>query len=84
MNENRDYADLERTDIAVYNFRGYTVLRFWKKDAEDGMAKALEFGKNANHCSFIPDDFHLMSKFLEDCYAFCKGELKDIEHVSVS
>ena len=84
MREDRDLKDLERNDIAVYNFRGYTVLRFWKINATDGMSKALEFGKNANHCIFCPDDYKLMAEFLQECYRFCKSEIGDVKHVCVS
>lgn len=84
MIEERDYADLERKDIAVYNFRGYTVLKFFKTDASDGYAKALEIGKNANMCCFCPLDYKLMSEFLMECYKFCKKEVDNVEHVTVS
>jgi len=77
MHDNRDYSDTYRTDIAVYSFRGYTVLRFHKE------RKELEIGKDANMCSFIKEDLNLMSKFLEDCYKFSMGLLPDINHVEV-
>lgn len=77
MDSNRDYGDLHRTDIAVYNFRGYTVLRFNKE------TKELEIGKHANMCSFISEDLRLMAKFLEDCHMFTAGLLKELNHVEV-
>lgn len=77
MHDNRDYSDLQRNDIAVYNFRGYTVLKFNKE------TKQLEFGKHANMCAFINDDLKLMAKFLEDCYMFSTGLLKELNHVEV-
>lgn len=77
MHDNRDYADLHRTDIAVYNFRGYTVLKF------DKTTKQLEIGKHANMCCFIAQDFKLMAKFLEDCYMFTNGLTTELPHVEV-
>jgi hypothetical protein len=77
MYDNRDYDDLLRGDIAVYNFRGYTVLKFNKETHE------LEFGKHANMCSFINDDLRLMAHFIEQCYLFATGVITEIEHVSV-
>ena len=74
----RDYEDLLNKEIAVYNFRGYTVLKFEKK------TKSLDFGENASMCNFIPADYKLMSEFLDKCYRFCKGELLDIESVEVN
>lgn len=78
MHDRRDYNDLERTDIAVYNFRGYTVLRFNKE------RKELEIGKDANMCAFIKDDLLQMSKFLDDCHKFSIGLLPDVNHVEVN
>ena len=77
MNDNRDYADLNNPEIAVYNFRGYTVLKFIKKD------KSFLVGKNANMCSFIPSDYKYMSEFLMKCYQFCQGEIPDVESVGM-
>lgn len=77
MHDNRDYADLKRTDIAVYNFRGYTVLKFNKE------TKELEIGKHAYMCSFIKDDFRLMAQFLENCYMFTTGLTTELPHVEV-
>lgn len=74
---NRDYADLNNPNIAVYNFRGYTVLKFNKESGE------LEFGKHANMCSFIKSDLNLMSRFLEQCYLFATGVIKEIDNVEV-
>jgi hypothetical protein len=73
----RDYADLQRTDIAVYNFRGYTVVRFHKEK------KQLEFGKDCNMCCFITEDLRLLAHFLEQCYLFANGVITDISHVEV-
>lgn len=73
----RDYADLKNDKIAVYNFRGYTVLRFDKE------SKALEIGKHADMCCFVEEDIHLMSCFLERCYGFSKGWITEIDNVEV-
>ena len=70
-------ADLSNESIAVYNFRGYTVLKFHKE------SKELEIGKDANMCAFIKDDLHLMSQFLEQCYLFSVGVIDKIDHVEV-
>lgn len=78
MYDNRDYADLKNTNIAVYNFRGYTVLRF------DKDKKTLEIGKHAEMCCFIDRDFQLMAQFLEQCYLFTTGMTKDVAHVEVN
>ena len=77
-NDNRDYDDLKRTDIAVYNYRGYTVLYFDKE------TKELKIGKNADMCWLIKDDMREMAKFLTNCYKFSKGKIKEIEHVEVN
>lgn len=77
MYDRRDYADLQNDKIAVYNFRGYTVLKFTKE------TKELELGKDANMCAFIDEDLKLMAKFLEDCYKYTKGLLPDINNVEV-
>jgi len=77
MHDNRDYSDLQRTDIAVYNFRGYTVLKFNKE------TKDLEIGKHADMCCFIKDDLDAMSKFLRECYEFSMGWKTEINHVEV-
>lgn len=82
--EHRDYADTQRDDIAVYNFRGYTVLKFWKRNADDGMKFALYFPEGANMCVFCTDDYKLMAEFLQECYKFCRGEVDDVKHVCVS
>jgi len=73
----RDYADLRNDKIAVYSFRGYTVLKFDKE------TKQLEFGKNSHMAAFIDEDLKLMSKFLDDCYKYTQGLLPDINHVEV-
>lgn len=78
MHDERDYADFNRTDIAVYNFRGYTVLKFHKE------TKQLEIGKHANMCCFIPADLLAMAQFLEKCYLYTSGVEKDVDHVEVS
>lgn len=77
MYDDRDYSDLQRTDIAVYNFRGYTVLKFKKE------TKELEFGKHANMCSFIKDDFKKMAQFLDNCYNYSAGLIENVDHVEV-
>lgn len=76
--DGRDYKDLENKDIATYNFRGYTVLRFHKKE------KRLEIGENANHCCFIAEDYLLMAEFLTNCHEFCTQLAVDVENVEVS
>ena len=81
--ENRDYADLERTDIATYNFRGWTVIRFWKQDSYDGMKFAMQFQKQDN-CIFCPDDYKLMSEFMHQCYLYTQNQVDDVKHVRVS
>lgn len=81
--EPRDYDDFNRKDIAIYNFRGYTVLKFWKKDAPDGMKFALKWGDDANNCCFIPSDFKYMREFLDKCYAFTQDETKDFDGTDV-
>lgn len=73
----RDYADLQNEKIAVYNFRGYTVLKFHKE------TKELEFGKHADMCCFIKNDLKLMSRFLEQCYLFATGVVDKIDNVEV-
>lgn len=78
MYDDRDYADLRREDVAVYNFRGYTVLRFYKE------TKELQIGQEGNMCCFCPDDYRLMSKFLDDCYKYTQGEITKIDHVEVN
>lgn len=78
MHNNRDYADLQNDNIAVYNFRGYTVLKFDKE------TKTLEFGKDANMCAFVDEDLFYMAKFLDDCYKFTQGQIPDINHVEVN
>lgn len=78
MYDNRDYADLKRDDIAVYNFRGYTVLKFTKETGE------LEIGKYADMCSFIKSDLKQMSEFLENCYMFSMGIRPELDHVEVN
>jgi hypothetical protein len=75
--DDRDYADLQNDKIAVYNFRGYTVLRFHKEK------KYLEFGEYAYMCAFVDYDFTLMCHFLEQCYLFTTGMIDKIDHVSV-
>lgn len=77
MYDQRDYSDLKRTDIAVYNFRGYSVLKFNKE------TKELEFGEHANMCSFIDDDLRLMARFLDDCHNFSIGVTDVLDHVEV-
>jgi hypothetical protein len=77
MHEDRDYDDLKRDDIAVYNFRGYTVLKFNKEH------KSLEFGKHADMACFIKEDLLLMSNFLRECYDFSQGYRAEISHVEV-
>lgn len=85
MRDDRDHADLERDDIAVYNFRGYSVIRFWKRQAHDGMKHAMLFvPENAYSCIYCPDDYRLMAEFLQECYRFCRGEVDDVKHVRVS
>lgn len=74
----RDYKDLENPDLAVYNFRGYTVLRFYKGKKE------LEFGDDANMCRFIPDDYSGMAEFLLECKRFIEGEVEDVASVGVN
>lgn len=74
---NRDYSDLQNDKIAVYNFRGYTVLKFDKE------SKSLEIGKHANMCCFIKSDLKFMSQFLEQCYLFSTGMIEDVSHVEV-
>lgn len=76
--DGRDYKDLQNDKIAVYNFRGYTVLKFDKE------TKHLEFGEHANMCGFVNSDLELMSKFLGDCYKYTQGLLPDINHVEVN
>ena len=76
--DSRDYADLRNPEIAVYNFRGYTVFRFKKKE------KQLEFGEEANMCHFIKDDYELMARFLTACFDFCNGKIDKIENVEVN
>lgn len=78
MFDERDYDDLKRDDIAVYNFRGYTVLKFDKGNF------SLEVGQNATMCSLIVADFALMAKFLDDCAKFSKGKIEEVEHVEVN
>jgi hypothetical protein len=73
----RNYSDLRRTDIAVYNFRGYTVLKFNKEN------KQLEIGKHADMCCFISTDLLAMAQFLEQCYLYTGGTIADVEHVEV-
>lgn len=77
MRDNRDYADLRRTDIAVYSFRGYTVLKFDKE------SKQLSIGKYADMCCFVESDLKYMSRFLEQCYLYSTGVCDNIDHVSV-
>ena len=74
----RDYSDLQANNIAVYSFRGYTVLRFNKE------TKQLEIGKHANMCAFTDEDLFYMAKFLDDCYKFTQGQIPDINHVEVN
>lgn len=74
----RDYSDFQDKNLAIYNFRGYTVLRFYKDK------KFLQFGENAELCEFVPDDFKLMSEFLNNCYKFSVGEISDIENIEVN
>lgn len=73
----RDYSDLQNDKIAVYNFRGYTVLKFDKE------SKSLEIGKHADMCCFVEEDLKLMAHFLEQCYLFSTGVIKEISHVEV-
>jgi hypothetical protein len=76
--DSRDYSDLQRTDIAVYNFRGYTVLKFYKEN------KQLEIGKHADMCCFISADLLAMAQFLEQCYLYTNGTIDNVEHVEVN
>ena len=73
----RDYIDLSNDKIAVYNFRGYTVLRFYKE------TKTLEIGEDANMCSFINDDLKQMSQFLANCWAFAEGHTNQLDNMEV-
>lgn len=74
----RDYADLDRDDIAVYNFRGYTVMSFNKETFK------LEMGKNAHLCSFITEDIKNLSEFLDNCYLYTQGMKEYLKHVEVN
>ena len=69
----RDYKDLSDPNLIVYNFRGYTVIKYNKS------RKELEFGENANLCSFIKEDLLLMSDFLRNLY----NDANNTENVSV-
>lgn len=77
VHDNRDYADLRDETIAVYNFRGYTVLKFDKK------TKTLSIGKNHELCSFVTGDLILMSDFLKECHEYTRGELADVKSMEV-
>lgn len=78
MQDYRDYKDLENLNIAVYNFRGYTVLKFDKK------TKYLEIGTNANMCHLIADDLKLMTEFLNNCYMFTQDQVEDVKHIKAN
>jgi hypothetical protein len=77
MYDERQYQDLNRTDIATYNFRGYRVILFEKQ------SKRLYFGSNHDQCNFIVEDLKLMSEFLDRCYKYAKGEIEDVTHIKV-
>lgn len=77
MDDNRDYDDFKNPDLAVYNFRGYTVIRFNKKLEE------IEIGQNAYLCGFTKDDLFLIASFLLDCLKFIRGYSNDVKNIEV-
>ena len=73
----RDTKDLQDPNLRVFQFRDFTVLRFHL-----GL-KRLLFGENANECMFIPEDFELMQKFLQNCKDYIEGKIPDFENITV-
>jgi hypothetical protein len=82
--EERDEKDLQNPEIAVYNFRGYTAIRYYKNPENPRWKGELEFGDNAKMCSFIPEDYLMMARFLEECYKHRTGEVEDVKNVEVN
>lgn len=78
MYDKRDVDDLKDPNLAVYQFRGYTVLKFNKAE------KTLKFGDDANQCKFVDDDYSAMARFLMQCLAYRVGVAEDVKNTIVN
>lgn len=74
----RDTADLQNPNLAVYNFRGYTIVSLNKTN------KGVFFGQNASMCHLIDDDLTGIANFLTECLKFRRGEVDDVATVEVN
>lgn len=74
----RDYADFKNNNLAVFNCRGFTLIRIFKN------TKNVEIGENAHLVYLGERDLLLLSYFLKKCYDFITGKINDIENVKLN
>lgn len=74
----RDYADLNRTDIATYNHRGYRLVWLDKEKGE------VFFSEHSKECYLGSDDMLGIAQFLIRCFEYCTGTINEIDHVEVN
>lgn len=74
----RDSADLYNADLAVYNYRGYTIVSLNKK------TKCVDIGRNAHMCNLIDEDLTGIAAFLTECLKYRRGEVENVTTVEVN